>query len=129
MTGALRDQEEGRRRMIADSAHELRTPVSLIQGTVEAMLDGVYPSDRSTLEGLHEETLRLSRLVEDLNELSLIESGTLALDLDDADLAEIARAEAGRFTDPGRGEGRLRRAWKPRAGLPPRRWTAGASAR
>jgi signal transduction histidine kinase len=97
MAGALSDQEEGRRRMIADSAHELRTPVSLIQGTVEAMLDGVYPSDRPTLEGLHEETLRLARLIEDLNELSLIESGTLSLDLDDADLAEIARAETARF--------------------------------
>jgi two-component system sensor histidine kinase BaeS len=98
MTEALRDQEAGRRRMIADSAHELRTPVSLIQGTVEAMLDGVYAPDRSTLEGLHEETLRLSRLVEDLNELSLLESGTLALAIEDADLAEIARIEAGRFT-------------------------------
>jgi signal transduction histidine kinase len=97
MTGALRDQEEGRRRIVADSAHELRTPVSLIQGTVEAMLDGVYPSDRPTLEGLHEETLRLSRLVEDLNELSLLESGTLVLELEDADLAEISRVEAGRF--------------------------------
>jgi signal transduction histidine kinase len=97
MTEALRDQEDGRRRMIADSAHELATPVSLIQGTVEAMLDGVYPPDRSTLEGLHEETLRLARLVEDLNELSLLESGALALEIGDADLAEIARAEAGRF--------------------------------
>jgi signal transduction histidine kinase len=97
MTEALQDQEAGRRRMIADSAHELRTPVSLIQGTVEAMLDGVYPPDRSTLEGLHEETLRLSRLVEDLNELSLLESGTLALAIEDADLVEIARSEAGRF--------------------------------
>ena len=97
MTRTLRDQEEGRRRMIADSAHELGTPVSLIQGTVEAMLDGVFPPDRPTLEGLHEETLRLSRLVEDLNELSLLESGTLALDIEAADLAEIARSEAGRF--------------------------------
>lgn len=97
MTAALRDQEAGRQRMIADSAHELRTPVSLIQGTVEAMLDGVYPADRATLEGLHEETLRLARLVEDLNELSLLESGALALRLAEADLAEIARLEAGRF--------------------------------
>jgi len=97
MTRTLRDQEEGRRRMIADSAHELGTPVSLIQGTVEAMLDGVFPPDRPTLEALHEETLRLSRLVEDLNELSLLESGTLALDIEAADLAEIARSEAGRF--------------------------------
>ena len=97
MTRTLRDQEEGRRRMIADSAHELGTPVSLIQGTVEAMLDGVFPPDRSTLEGLHEETLRLSRLVEDLNELSLLESGTLALAIEESDLAEIARSEAARF--------------------------------
>lgn len=97
MTAALRDQQEGRRRMVADSAHELRTPVSLIQGTVEAMLDGVYPADRSTLEGLHEETLRLSRLVEDLNDLSRIESGTLSLETEPVDLAEAARAEAGRF--------------------------------
>jgi signal transduction histidine kinase len=97
MTEALRDQQEGRRRMIADSAHELATPVSLIRGTVEAMLDGVYPSDRTTLEGLHEETLRLARLVEDLNELSLLESGAFELSAEEADLAEIARAEAGRF--------------------------------
>jgi signal transduction histidine kinase len=98
MTETLRDHEEGRRRMIADSAHELATPVSLIQGTVEAMLDGVYHPDRPTLEGLHEETLRLSRLVEDLNELSLLESGALDLEIEDADLADIARAEAGRFS-------------------------------
>jgi len=97
MTVALRDQQEGRRRMIADSAHELATPVSLIRGTVEAMLDGVYPADRATLEGLHEETVRLARLVEDLNELSLLESGALELALEEADLVEIARAEAARF--------------------------------
>jgi len=97
MTHALRDQQEGRRRMVADSAHELATPVSLIRGTVEAMLDGVYPCDRATLEGLHEEALRLARLVEDLNELSLLESGSLELSIAEADLAEIARSEAGRF--------------------------------
>jgi len=97
MAAALRDQQEGRRQMIADSAHELATPVSLIRGTVEAMLDGVYRPDRPTLEGLHVETIRLARLVEDLNELSLIESGTLALAIEDTDLADVARAEAGRF--------------------------------
>jgi signal transduction histidine kinase len=97
MTEALGDQQEGRRRMIADSAHELATPVSLIQGTVEAMLDGVYSADRQTLEGLHEETLRLARLVDDLNQLSLIESGALALELEVSDLAEIARREVSRF--------------------------------
>ena len=73
------------------------------------MLDGVYPSDRPTLEGLHEETLRLSRLVEDLNELSLLESGTLALEIEDADLAGD-RAHRGRaLRGPGGGAGRLHR--------------------
>ncbi len=106
MTTALRDQEEGRQRMVADSAHELRTPVSLIQGTVEAMLDGVYPSDRPTLEGLHEETLRLSRLVEDLNDLSLLESGTLALELGRRRSRGDRPRRGGAVRDPVRGEGR-----------------------
>jgi two-component system OmpR family sensor kinase/two-component system sensor histidine kinase BaeS len=97
MARSLREQEESRRRMTADSAHELRTPASLIQGTVEAMLDGVYPTDRATLQGLHEETLRLSRLVEDLGELSLLEAGRLTLELEPTDLGALVRREADRF--------------------------------
>jgi signal transduction histidine kinase len=102
MADSLREQEEGRRRLIADSAHELRTPASLIQGTVEAMLDGIYPTDRATLEGLHAETLRLSRLVEDLGELSLLEAGKLVLDRRPTDLGELARTEAERFAGAAR---------------------------
>lgn len=102
MAGALQAQEEGRRRMIADSAHELRTPASLIQGTVEAMLDGVYPADRSTLLGLHEETLRLSRLVGDLGELSLLEAGRLDLVRRLTDCEALARGEVERFATTAR---------------------------
>lgn len=102
MTVSLREQVEGRKRLIADSAHELRTPASLIQGTVEAMLDGVYATDRATLEGLHQETVRLSRLVADLGELSLLDAGRLTLDLADTDLGRLARMETARFAERAR---------------------------
>jgi signal transduction histidine kinase len=118
MARSLQEQVEGRRRLVADSAHELRTPASLIQGTVEAMLDGVYAADRSTLAGLHEETVRLSRLVEDLGELSQLDSGRLVLDRRPTDLGELARAEAERFSAAAREAGvRLDVSAEP--GLPP----------
>jgi len=71
MTEELRRLEEAKKRIIADAAHELRTPVTLIQGTVEAMIDGVYPLDIATLRSVHEETIRLSRLIDALRELEL----------------------------------------------------------
>jgi signal transduction histidine kinase len=93
MAESLRMLEDARKRIIADSAHELRTPVTLIRGTVEAMLDGVYPFDRQTLESLHEETVRLSKLIEMLRELELIDSGKLALNTCAVDLEELARKD------------------------------------
>jgi two-component system sensor histidine kinase BaeS len=124
MAGALQEQEEGRRRMIADSAHELRTPASLIQGTVEAMLDGVYTADRSTLLGLHEETVRLSRLVGDLGELSLLEAGRLDLDRRPTDCVALVRAEAERFTASAR-EAQIDLTCVSEPGLPPAAVDAG----
>jgi signal transduction histidine kinase len=91
MTGELSRLEESKKRIIADAAHELRTPVTLIRGTVEAMIDGVYPADRANLESLHEETLRLSRLIDALRELEIIESGKLVLDISMIDPSEAAR--------------------------------------
>jgi len=98
MAEELRRLEEGRRRIIADSAHELRTPVTLIRGAVEAMIDGIFPADRENLESLHEETLRLSRLVDMLRELEALDSGELVLDIEDIDLLELARKAASLFT-------------------------------
>jgi len=91
MTEELRRLEEEKKRIIADAAHELRTPVTLIQGTVEAMLDGIYPLDRTSLESVHEETIRLSRLIDTLRELELIDSGELDLEFGEVDLLELAR--------------------------------------
>jgi two-component system OmpR family sensor kinase/two-component system sensor histidine kinase BaeS len=97
MTGELGRLEEAKKRIIADAAHELRTPVTLIQGTVEAMIDGVYPLDVATLRSLHEETIRLSGLIDSLRELETIESGELELDLKEADFPEIARRAVSLF--------------------------------
>ena len=71
--------------------------MTLIQGSVEAMIDGVYPLDISTLESMHEETVRLSRLIDALRELESIESGELELDLKPVYPFEIARKAVSLF--------------------------------
>jgi signal transduction histidine kinase len=68
-----------RRQMTADIAHELRNPLSVIRGNLEAMQDGVYPTDAEHLTPIYEETLLLQRLVEDLRLLSLADTGQLVL--------------------------------------------------
>jgi signal transduction histidine kinase len=94
MTGELRRLDEAKRRIIADSAHELRTPVTLIRGSLEAMIDGVFPLDLNTIRSVYDETMRLSRLIDMLRELELIDSGELKLSLDDIDvLPALGKAE------------------------------------
>lgn len=90
MTAEVRRLDEAKKQVIADSAHELRTPVTLIRGMVEGMMDGVYPLDGATLKSVHEETLRLSRLIDTLRELEVIDSGDLRLDKGSVDLHEMA---------------------------------------
>ncbi|MBE2182450.1 MAG: HAMP domain-containing protein [Anaerolineae bacterium] len=68
-----------RRNMIGDIAHDLRTPLSIIQSNLEAMLDGVLPTTPEELTSLHQETLHLNRLITDLRTLSLAEAGQLQL--------------------------------------------------
>lgn len=75
----LERQEAWRRNMVADIAHDLRTPLSVMRSEIEGMQDGVVTLDQSGLERLHGEVLLLSRLVEDLRTLSLVESGGLTL--------------------------------------------------
>ncbi|NJD58518.1 MAG: HAMP domain-containing protein [Anaerolineae bacterium] len=69
-----------RKRLIADVAHELRTPIAVMQANLEAMLDGVLPLDEEQVAALLNETLSLKRLVGDLRLLSLVESGELKLE-------------------------------------------------
>ena len=74
MASSLESAEESRRRFIADSAHELRTPVSLIRARIEMMEEGIYPFDPENLAALSAETERLNSLVEQLRTLSDLEA-------------------------------------------------------
>ncbi len=87
MAQSLEKSEEARRQMIADIAHELRTPLSTIQGNLEALLDGVYATTPERIEAIHAKTLMLGRLINDLQELSLAEAGELSLEKHPTDLA------------------------------------------
>lgn len=90
MAATLRQDRDLRRNMIADIAHELRTPISVLQGNIEGMIDGVLPDNRATLDTLHGETLELARLVEDLRTLSLAEAGQLKFDLQAVELGKLS---------------------------------------
>jgi two-component system OmpR family sensor kinase/two-component system sensor histidine kinase BaeS len=79
MAETLQRYADERRNMMGDIAHDLRTPLSIIQSNLEAMLDGVLPTTPEELTSLHHETLHLNRLITDLRTLSLAESGQLNL--------------------------------------------------
>lgn len=70
MAGTLARNEQLRRQWVADISHELRTPLGVLRGELEALQDGVRPLSADTLDSLHAEVMRLSRLVDDLHELS-----------------------------------------------------------
>jgi len=77
------------RQMIGDIAHELRTPLSNIRGYIEAVRDKVIEADDETVATLDGEALLLSRLVDDLQELSIVETGQMTLDVQPEDLSEL----------------------------------------
>jgi signal transduction histidine kinase len=91
MGSDLERAERLRRNMVADVAHELRTPLSNIRGYLEALRDGVIKPDAETIRSLYEEAFLLSRLVDDLQELSLAEAGELKLVLQAEDIGELIR--------------------------------------
>ena len=86
MTARLRANEQQRRHLMADIAHELRTPLTIIQGRLEALIDGVYARDDAKLQELLDETRVVARLVEDLRTLANADSGALALQKEPSDL-------------------------------------------
>ena len=91
MAADLEHAEQLRRNMVADVAHELRTPLSNIQGYLEAIRDGVIKPDAATIHSLNEETALLSRLVNELQELSLAEAGELKLVYQAEDIAKLVK--------------------------------------
>lgn len=89
MVGELARADQQRRNLTADVAHELRTPLHVIQGNLEGMLDGVYAPTPDTLGATLSETRALARLVDDLQTLSLAEAGRLPLTVERVDIAEL----------------------------------------
>ena len=101
MANTLDRQEQLRRDLVADVAHELRTPIAVLQVGHEALLDGVTEPTQEQLVSLRDEVLRLARMVGDLQTLAAAEAAALRLTLSRHDLADIAVVAvdslAGRF--------------------------------
>ncbi len=105
MAGALQQAETLRRNLMADVAHELRTPLSVLQGNLRAILDDVYPLDKSEVAQLYDQTRLLSRLVGDLRELAQAEAGQLQLNLRPTDLARLIEDTVTTFSPIAEAEG------------------------
>jgi len=96
MAARLETDERQRRDLLAEVSHELRTPLTVVQGNLEAIVDGVYPADPAHLEVVLDETRILGRLIDDLRTLALSEAGTLALHREPTDpdvlVADVIRS-------------------------------------
>jgi two-component system OmpR family sensor kinase/two-component system sensor histidine kinase BaeS len=91
MAAALQRSDELRRNMTADVAHDLRTPLSVIRGKLEGIMDGIYPATEAHILPVLEETEVLTQLVEDLRLLALAEARQLTLDLRSIDIGGVLR--------------------------------------
>jgi signal transduction histidine kinase len=96
---ALDKQDRLRRNLVADVAHELRTPVAVLQASLEAMQDGVTEVTPDGVVSLRDEVLRLAKMVEDLQRLAAAESASLQLRLEPNELAAIAAEAADSLSD------------------------------
>jgi signal transduction histidine kinase len=92
MAEKLEKVETLRRRLIGDVAHELRTPLTAIKGSMEGLVDGILPASPETFEQVAAEADRLSRLVDDLQEISRVEAGAINLDLQVVSLSDLVEA-------------------------------------
>lgn len=89
MAESIEGNDIWRKQIIADSAHELRTPVTLIQGNLEMILEGIYKPDKENIQGIYNETLVLSRLIKELQELSSAESETLDMSISNININDL----------------------------------------
>ncbi|NLL76415.1 MAG: HAMP domain-containing histidine kinase [Clostridiales bacterium] len=92
LASALNEQENLRKQLTTDVAHELRTPLAAVSAHLEAMLEGVWEVTPERLSGCHEEVQRLGNLVADLERLAKVEGDNLRLNKSQPDLLEVARA-------------------------------------
>lgn len=91
MASRLSETERLRKQLVSDVAHELRSPVTNLRVTLEAIQDGLLPLDRASIDALHEETLFLQRLLLDLQDLTLADAGQLPLRTEPLDLSATVR--------------------------------------
>ncbi len=99
MAAYLQQAETLRRNLVADVAHELRTPLSVIQGNLRAILDDVYPLDKAEIASIYDETLILNRLISDLRELAQAEAGQLGLNIQPTELFPLIEGTTDLFTE------------------------------
>jgi two-component system, OmpR family, sensor histidine kinase BaeS len=99
MVEAREEQDQVRRNLVADVAHELRTPIAVLQAGHEAMLDGLTPTDDEHIASLRDEVLRLARMADDLQRLASAEAAALQLTLVRRDLAAVAATAATSLVD------------------------------
>ncbi len=97
MAENLSRSEAARRNMLADVAHELRNPLGVISSHLEAMQDGVFPTNAEQIASLQDETLLLTRLVNDLRDLALADAGQLSLKREKTDLRVLVKRTADAF--------------------------------
>jgi signal transduction histidine kinase len=89
LSRALAEQDKLRKRLTSDVAHELRTPLATLQSHLEAMIDGIWEPTPERLSYCYDELIRLTRLISDLNELSVIENDRVQLNISDVNLTKL----------------------------------------
>ncbi|MEO7752092.1 MAG: HAMP domain-containing sensor histidine kinase [Terracoccus sp.] len=97
LAGALATTETRRTRLMAEVAHEMRTPLTVVHANLEGMIDGVVPTSAEQLGSVEAEVSRLGRLVDDLSALSRVSEGAASLELQTVDLAVVLRSAASRL--------------------------------
>ena len=98
MASQLEQVESMRRQLIGDVTHELRTPLTSIKGYMEGLVDGVLPANAETFNQIHHEADRLSRLVDDLQELSRVEAKSYSLDLRSVSVSSLVQTTLKRLS-------------------------------
>lgn len=88
----LKNQEMLRKRLTADVAHELRTPLATLQSHIEAIIDGIWKADKKRLGSIHDEIMRLKRMVGDLEKLAKYESESISLNRSEFSLNELVKS-------------------------------------
>jgi histidine kinase len=104
MAGQLEQVESMRRQLIGDVTHELRTPLTSIKGYMEGLVDGVLPSTPETFNQIHREADRLSRLVDDLQELSRVEANAYPLDIRSVTVSDLVQTTVKRLSPQAMGK-------------------------